>query len=208
MVDWMTKNVPKGQKALIPPAYSLNGYLIFLDGRRHGWTFLQLDQEPCKPRPNQRMRCDPEERDISRIPPDAIWVHIGDGCNAATSLSMSNLLEQVRRTHASYLMVSGGYKFAGIMGLPSRLQQSGAFEVVHSELDEGATGRNESLVLLKSTGRKPEAVPTLMEAETAFRLRSCERKEGPGYAGRMRSGFPNGIRLRAGTWILGEAHSH
>jgi len=207
MVDWMTKNVPEGQKALIPPAYSLNSYLIFLDGRRHKWAFLRLDQEPCKPRPNSRMRCDPGERDISRIPPDAIWVHIGDRCDAASSLSMSNLLEQVRRTHAGYLMISGGYKFAGIMGLPSRLQQSGAFEVVHSELDEGAGGRNESLVLLKSTGRKPEAVPTLMDAKTALRLRRCERAEGRGYAKRIRSGFPNGIRLRAGDWILGEAHS-
>jgi hypothetical protein len=207
MVDWMTRNVPEGQKSLILPAYSLNSYLIFLDGRRHDWAFLQLDQEPCKPRPNQRMRCDPEERDISRIPPDAIWIHIGEQCNAST-LSRSNLQGQLRRTRSEYLMVSGGYKFAGIMGLPSRLQQSGDFEVVHSELDEGAAGRNESLVLLKSTGRKPEAVPTLMDTKTALRLRRCERAEGPGYTKRMRSGFPNGIRLRAGYWILGEAHSH
>ena len=207
MVDWMTKNVPEGQKVLIPPAYSLNGYLIFLDGRRHDLAFLRLDQEPCKPRPNQQMRCDPEENAISGIPPDAIWVHIGERCNAS-SLSMSNLQGQLRRTRSGYLMVSGGYKFAGILGLPSRLQQSDAFEVVHSELDEGAAGRNESLVLLKSTGRKPEAVPTLMEAKTALRLRRCERAEGPGYTKRIRSGFPNGIRLRAGDWILGEAHSH
>ena len=95
-----------------------------------------------------------------------------------------------------------GYKFPGFMGLASRLQESGAFEVVHSELDEGASGRNESLVLLKRTGRKPQAVPTLMNAKTVLRLRRCEQAEGPGYAGRIRSSFPNGIRLRAGSWIL------
>ena len=98
-------------------------------------------------------------------------------------------------------MISGGYKFAGIMGLPARLQESGAFEVVHSELDKGASGRNESLVLLKSTGRKPEAVPTLMEAGTVIRLKRCEQAEGPGDAERIRSKFPNGIVVRNG--ILG-----
>ena len=93
-------------------------------------------------------------------------------------------------------MISGGYKFAGIMGLPSRLQESGAFEVVHSELDKSASGENQSFVLLKSTGRNPEALPTLMVASTAYRLRQCEQAEGPGYAQRIRSGFPNGIRIR------------
>jgi hypothetical protein len=89
------------------------------------------------------------------------------------------------------------------MGLPSRLQESGAFEVVHSELDnEGASGQNESFVLLKSTGRTPEAVPTLMVTTTVPRLRRCEQAEGPGYSGRIRSSFPNGIRTRTGSLIL------
>jgi hypothetical protein len=35
-------------------------------------------------------------------------------------------------------------------------------------------------VLMKSTGRKPEAVPALMQAKTAQRLRRCEQAEGPG----------------------------
>jgi 4-amino-4-deoxy-L-arabinose transferase-like glycosyltransferase len=201
MVDWMAENVPEGQNILVLPAYSLNRYLMFLDGRRHDWTFLRMDQEPCKPRPNIRMRCGPNESFISRIPANAIWVHIGDRCNAS-SLSMSNLQRQVRRTRSGYVMISGGYKFAGIMGLPSRLQESGAFEVVHSELDKGASGRNESLVLLKSTGRAPEAVPTLMEANTALRLRRCEQAKGPGHLKRLRSRFPNGIKIRTGSWIL------
>ena len=89
------------------------------------------------------------------------------------------------------------------MGLTSRLQESGAFKVVHSELDKGTSGRNESLVLMKSTGRKPEAVPTLMEAGTVSRLKRCEQAKGPGYAERIRSMFPNGIRLTVGRWILG-----
>jgi 4-amino-4-deoxy-L-arabinose transferase-like glycosyltransferase len=179
MADWMSGNVPEGQKIMVFPAYSLNNYLMFQDGGRHDWTVLRMDQQPCKPRPNGRMRCNPDENDISGIPSDAIWVHIGERCNAS-SLSMSNLLRQLRRTRSGYLMISGGYKFAGIMGLTSRLEKSGAFEVVHSELDKGTSGRNESLVLMKSTGRKPEAVPALMQAKTAQRLRRCEQAEGPG----------------------------
>ena len=88
------------------------------------------------------------------------------------------------------------------MGLPSRLRESGAFEVVHSELDKGSSGSNESLVLLKSTGRKPETVPTLMDVGTVTRLKRCEQAKGPGYAKRIRSLFPNGIRLKVGRWIL------
>jgi hypothetical protein len=57
-------------------------------------------------------------------------------------------------------------------------------------------------VLLKSTGRAPEAVPTLMEANNfMLRLRRCEQSKGPGYAKRIRSKFPNEIRTRTGSWI-------
>jgi 4-amino-4-deoxy-L-arabinose transferase-like glycosyltransferase len=202
MVDWMTENVPGGQNVLITPAYSLNRYLAYLDGGRHEWTFLRLDQEPCRPMPNVQMRCNPGDNAISRIPPDAVWVHVGDHCKAI-SLSMSNLLGQLGRTRSGYLMISGGYRLPGIMGLPSRLQESGAFEVVHSELDRGgASGPNQGLVLLKITGRAPEAVPTLMEARNfKLRLRRCEQATGPGYATRIKSMFPNGIRSRTGSWI-------
>jgi hypothetical protein len=202
MVDWMTENVPEGQNIFITPAYSLNRYLVYVDGGRHEWTFLRLDQEPCRPRPNVQMRCDSDDNAISRIPPDAVWVHVGDHCKAI-SLSMSNLLEQVRRTRSGYVMISGGYRLPGIMGLPSRLQESGAFEVVHIELDHGgASGPNQGLVLLKSTGRAPKAVPTLMEANNfMIGLKRCEQAKGPGYAKRIRSMFPNGIRSRKGSWI-------
>jgi hypothetical protein len=86
------------------------------------------------------------------------------------------------------------------------LRESGAFEVVHGELGNGPSGRNDSLVLMKVTGRNPTAVPTLMEAKTVLRLRRCEQTEGPGYARRIRSGFPNGIRLRSGSWVLGASN--
>jgi Dolichyl-phosphate-mannose-protein mannosyltransferase len=201
MADWMAKNVPEGQHVLVLPAYSLDSYLMFLDGGQHDWTVLPMDQEPCKPRPNSQMRCNPHENAISGISPDAIWVHMGYRCNAS-SLSMSNLLQQSRRTRSGYVMISGAYKFIGIMGLPLRLRESGAFEVVHSELDKGSSGSNESLVLLKSTGRKPETVPTLMDVGTVTRLKRCEQAKGPGYAKRIRSLFPNGIRLKVGRWIL------
>jgi hypothetical protein len=111
----------------------------------------------------------------------------------ATSLSMSNLLEQVRRTGSDYVMISGGYSLPGILDLPSRLQESGAFEVVHGELDREASGANTGLVLLRSTGRAPRAVPTQMSANTELHLRHCEQSKGPGYEERISSTFPNGI---------------
>ena len=193
MIDWMAENVPEGEHVLVTPVSSLNRYLVFLDGGRHEWVFLRLDQEPCEPRPNIQIRCDPEENDISRTPPDAVWVRMVGECKAI-SLSMTNLLEQVRRTGSGYVMISGGGRLPGILELPARLQASGAFEVVHSELDhETSSGTNQGLVLLKSTGRAPRAVPTRMSADTALRLRRCEQAKGPGYEERIRSRFPNGI---------------
>src|SRR3712207_4435868 len=165
MIDWMADNLPEGERVLVTPAYSLNRYLVFLDGGRHEWGFLRLDQEPCRPKPNVQIRCDPDDNAVSRTPPDAVWVHMVGECRAI-SLSMTSLLEQVRRTGSGYVMISGGDKLPGILELPARLQESGAFEVVHSEPDhQGASGSNQAFVLLKSTGRAPEAVPTGMNAE-------------------------------------------
>jgi hypothetical protein len=91
-------------------------------------------------------------------------------------------------------MISGNYALPGIMALPSRLEESGAFEVVHAELDhDGRSGASRSFVLLKTTGRAPEAVPTQMDANTVLRLRRCEQARGPGYEERIMSKFPNGI---------------
>jgi 4-amino-4-deoxy-L-arabinose transferase-like glycosyltransferase len=192
MAGWMAANVPEGERILVTPAYSLNRYLVFLDGGRHEWTFLRLDQEPCEPKPNVQTRCDPDDNALSRTPPDAVWAQIGRECTV-TSLSMSNLLEQVRRTGSAHVMISGGYTLPGIMELPSRLQEGGAFEVVHSELDHRASGANDSLVLLESTGRAPTAVPTQMTATSLLNLKRCEQAEGPGYEQRIGSTFPNGI---------------
>jgi 4-amino-4-deoxy-L-arabinose transferase-like glycosyltransferase len=194
MTDWMAGNVPEAERVLVTPAYSLNRYLIFLDGGRHEWVFLQLDQEQCQPSPNVQTRCDPDDNALSRTPPDAVWVHMAEECEV-TSLSMSNLLEQVRRTGSDYVMISGGYSLPGILELPSRLQESGAFEVVHSELDRDASGPNKGIVLLRSTGRAPRAVPTQMNANTELHLRRCEQAKGPGYQERIRSTFPNGISV-------------
>jgi 4-amino-4-deoxy-L-arabinose transferase-like glycosyltransferase len=176
MIDWMAENVPEGEHVLVTPEYSLNRYVVFLDGGRHEWMFLRLDQEPCKPKPNVQIRCDPEENAISRTPPDAVWVHRVGECRAI-SLSMTNLMEQVRRTGSGYVMISGGGRLPGILELPARLEESGAFEVVHSELDhEGTSGTNQGLVLLKSTGRAPGAIPTRMSADTVLSPRSDENQ--------------------------------
>lgn len=107
---------------------------------------------------------------------------------------MSNLVQQVRRTGAGYVMISGYYEFPGLPGLQARLQQSRAFKVVHTELGHGGgLVARRGLVLLKSTGRAPEAVPTQMDADTVANLKRCEQAMGSRYAKWLRSRFPNGI---------------
>src|SRR5919112_6810661 len=86
-----------------------------------------------------------------------------------------------------YLMISGSSKYPGILRMPSHLEESNAFEVVHSELGhKGKPGAEEGVVLLKSTGRAPGVVPTQVDASTALRLKRCERANGLGYEQRIR----------------------
>ena len=186
MVDWITENVPEGERILVNVAQG--SYLAYLDGGRHEWTFLRLNQESCESRPNIQIRCDPDENAISRIPPDAVWVQMVGECRVI-SLSMPNLLEQVRRTGSGYVMITGNVKYPSILELPSLLQASGAFEVVHAEGSSGAQG----VVLLKSTGRAPEAVPTLINRSTVVNLKRCEQAKGQGYSTWLQSKFPHGI---------------
>ena len=191
MIDWMAENIPEGKNILVNAAQA--NYLAFLDGGRHEWTQLRLDQKICVPRPNTQIRCNPEKNAISRTPPDAVWVQMVGECKAI-SLSMSNLLEQVRQKGSGYVIISGSSKYSGILKLPSRLQDSNAFEVVHAELDpEGMSSANQGVVLLKSTGQAPKAVPTQMDANSILRLKRCEQAKGPGYEKRIKSMFPNGI---------------
>jgi hypothetical protein len=211
MIDWMAQNVPEGEHILVVAEPAINAaqanYLMFLDGGRHEWTQLQLDQGICVPRPNIQIRCDPDENAISRTPPNAVWVQsiqvipniqVTGRCKVI-SLSTSNLLEQVGQSRAGYVMVSGSYMFPGMLQLPSPLQESNAFEVIHAEFgQEGESGAYEGVVLLKSTGRAPKAVPTQMDAYTVRNLKRCEQAKGLGYAERIRSKFPNGIVVRNG----------
>jgi len=186
MVDWITENVPERERILVNAAQG--NYLAYLDGGRHEWTFLRLDQNICESKPNIQIRCDPDENAISRIPPDAVWVRLKGKCRVI-SLSMPNLLEQVRRTGSGYVMITDNTKYSGILGLPSLLQESGAFDVAHAEGRSGAQGA----VLLKSTGRAPEAMPTLINRNTVVNLKRCEQTKGQGYSNWLQSKFPNGI---------------
>ena len=186
MVAWMDHNMPEGEHVL---ANATQGeYMAYLDGGRHEWTFLKLDQGICVPRPNTQTRCDPDRNAISRIPPGAVWVQMIGRCKVV-SLSMPNLLKQAAQSGSDYVMITGSSVFPGIMWLPSLLQESGAFETVHAE------GRRvvEGVVLLKSTGRPPEAVPTLLNRNAVLNLKHCEQARGQDYSSWSRSKFPNGI---------------
>ncbi|QIN81925.1 hypothetical protein GBA63_04170 [Rubrobacter tropicus] len=186
MIDWTSRHVPEGELILVNPAQG--NYLAYLDGGRHEWTFLKLDQETCVSKPNIQMECDPDEGAISRIPPEPVWVQTKGGCEVI-SLSVPNLLDQLKRTGSDYVMITGSSKFPGILGLPSLLQKSGAFEVVRAEGTRDAEG----VVLLKGTGRASKPVPTLMTGKTAADLKGCGETKGRGYSNWLRSEFPDGV---------------
>jgi len=137
MDGWTTENVPKGEHILVNAAQG--NYLGYLDGGQHEWTFLRLDQDVCESRPNLQMECDPGENAISRIPPEAVWVQMGGKCRVI-SLSITDLLKQVPWAGSGCVMITGNAKYPGILKLPSLLQESGAFEVVHAEGRSSAQG--------------------------------------------------------------------
>ena len=149
-------------------------YLRYLDGGRHEWTTLRLNQGICEPRPNVQMGCDPDQNAVSRIPPDALWVQRISGRCRVISLSASNLTEQMRDNNASYVAVYGGRRFPPLLGLPPALRESGAFDPAHANVTvSGTTGEKRGVVLLKSTGAPPGAIPASMNTDTAFMLRRC-----------------------------------
>jgi 4-amino-4-deoxy-L-arabinose transferase-like glycosyltransferase len=187
MVDWMTESVLEGEHIVVNAAQG--NYLAYLDGGRHEWAFLRLDQDICESRPNLQISCDHAENAISRIPHDAIWVQMKGECRVI-SLSLTNLLEQVPRTGSGYVMITGNAKYPGILQLSSLLQESGAFQVVRTEGRSSAQG----VVLLKRTGRASEGVPTLINKNTVIDLKRCDQAKGREYSNWLRSTFPNGIR--------------
>jgi 4-amino-4-deoxy-L-arabinose transferase-like glycosyltransferase len=198
MVDWMARNVPEGERILILSEPGINvpqaNYLMYLDGGRHEWTRLRLDQGICVPRPNVQIHCGTDQNTISKIPPDALWIQtLGAKCEVI-SLSASNLLEQSRQRDADYVVVAGNRMFSAILGLPPALRTSKAFDLAHANLSVGkGKGAKQGVVLLEVTGRAPEDVPTRMNATTAFGLKRCEQARGPGYEDRINSTLPNGI---------------
>ena len=209
MIDWMDKNVPAGEQILIVSEPAINvplaNYLMYLDGGRHEWTRLRLDQGICVPRPNIQINCDTDQNFVSKIPPDALWVQrIGGRCRVI-SLSASNLLEQSRRSDADYVAIYGDRVFPAILGLSPALRASDAFDLAHANLSvRRKTGVKLGVVLLKGTGQAPEAVPTRMNASTAFGLKHCEKALGPGYEDRIKSTFPNGITGPNGPFMMFE----
>lgn len=185
MAEWMAGNVPEGEHILVVSEPAVNvpqaNYLMFLDGGRHEWMKLRLDQGICQPRPNIQINCDPDQNALSRTPPDALWMQSISGRCRFISLSASRLLQQSHQRDADYVAIPGNRVFAAILGLPPALRASGAYDVAHANVVvQGRTGVKQGVVLLKSTGRAPKAVPTMMNANTAFSLRRCEQTRGPG----------------------------
>jgi hypothetical protein len=198
MTKWMDENVPAGERILIVSEAYINvpeaNYLIYLDGGRHEWTTLHLDQKSCIPRPNVQIDCNPDHNAISRIPPDALWIQtIGGGCRVI-SLSASNLLQQSRQSGADYVVTSSDQVSSAILDLPPALRASRAATPVYASIVGWQRyGTRHGVVLQRFTGQAPETVPTRMNAGTARALMRCEQAQGPGYRKRMESTFPNGI---------------
>jgi 4-amino-4-deoxy-L-arabinose transferase-like glycosyltransferase len=199
MVRWMDENVPDGEHILVVAEPLINkeqAYVMFLDGKRHEWTKLHLDQALCEPRPNVQMGCDPAKNGISGIPPDAIWVQQMTGKMGACkfmSLSMPTLLEQARRERSDYVLIVGPLE-PRYARLPSPLLRSKAFRVAHTEFAEGGEwSGSRGIVLLKRTRLALKELPTQMTATTVRALKGCEQARGRGSAEGLGSRFPNGI---------------
>jgi hypothetical protein len=169
---------------------------MFLDSGRPEWTKLRLDQGLCEPRPNFQLMCDPARNDISRIPTDAIWVQqmtskMGD-CKFM-SLSMPNLLEQIRQKGSDYVMIVGPQE-PRYAKLPSPLLKSKAFSVAHTEFaHRGESVGTRGVVLLERTDLAPKVPPTQINAKTVLTLKRCQQTQDPGSAEGIRARFPNGI---------------
>ena len=198
MIGWMDENVPAGERILVVSEAYINvpeaNYLMYLDGGRHEWTTLSLDQKNCIPRPNVQINCDPDQNDVSEIPPDALWVQtIGGGCKVL-SLSASNLLQQSRQSGANYLATATDHVSSDILELPPALRASGATTLAYARIAQGPPhGSRHGVVLQRIAERAPETAPARMNEDTMNSLRRCERARGPGYEDRIRSMFPHGI---------------
>jgi hypothetical protein len=198
MIEWMDKNVPAGERILVVSEAYINvpeaNYLKYLDGGRHEWTTLQLDQKSCIPRPNVQINCDPDQNAISRIPPDALWVQKISGECRVISLSASNLLQQSRQSGADYVATPSDQWSSDILDLPPALRASGAATPVYATIIQRQPyGTKQGVVLQRITGQKPETAPARMNVNTVSSLERCEQARGPGYEDRIRSMFPNGI---------------
>ena len=109
------------------------------------------------------------------------------------SLSMPNLLEQVRQEDSDYVMIVGPHE-PRYAKLPSPLLESKAFSVAHTEFaHRGESVGTRGVVLLKRTGLAPRVLPTQMTATTVSTLKRCEQARDPGSAEGIRARFPNGI---------------
>ena len=198
MIEWMDENIPAGERILVVSEAYINvpeaNYLMYLDGGRHEWTTLSLDQKNCIPRPNVQINCDPDQNDVSEIPPDALWLQtIGGGCKVL-SLSASNLLQQSRQSGADYLATTTDHVSSDILELPPALRASGATTLAYARIVQGPPhGSRHGVVLQRIAGQAPEAAPARMNVNTMSSLRRCERARGPGYEDRIRSMFPHGV---------------
>lgn len=176
--NWITENVPEGENILANQAYF--NYQVFLDGGRHGWARLPVDCARGTTNPG-KTGCVPSEAVAEAPPKPTVWFSMANDCRA-TALSMPTLLGRMEQMNSDYILVGGNSTSPGILAY---LIDTGAFEVAHAQ----------GLVLLKRTGETPEAAPTRMDANTVRNLVRCEAAQGPGYAKRIRTNFPNGIAL-------------
>jgi 4-amino-4-deoxy-L-arabinose transferase-like glycosyltransferase len=198
MVEWMNQNVPAGERILVVSEAYINvpeaNYLMYLDGGRHEWTSLRLDQKNCVPRPNVQINCDPDQNDVSKIPPDALWLQtIGGGCKVL-SLSASNLMQQSRQSGADYLATTTDRASSDILELPPALRASGATTLAYARISRaGPQGGRHGVVLQRIAEQPPETAPARMNVNTMSSLSRCERAQGPGYEDRIRSLFPHGM---------------
>ncbi len=184
MTRWMSENIPEGQRIVTVPLQS--NYLAFVDGGRHEWKLLGSDQHRSS---NPAVSKIGDAENSYRAPSKTVWIKVNKSCRTL-SYSVPNIMYQTGRKGIEFLMITDYPTFPGLLNSASVLTRSGAFKMVHRN---GKAANNEGFVLLGSTGRSPESVPTIMSVSTVLSLKKCEQKAGADYETKIRSRFPNGI---------------
>ena len=196
MKNWIDQNIPKGETILATWQYSYQ--LAFQDDFKHKWKAFKMN---CASGPESisASSCRLDIQVTPVWPPTQIpfWMHMDNACRP-TMVTFSDLIKEMRKDRASYLLMTRQQDFTATNSWTPSLVASGAFELMYQTfVRRGSPSNQISLSMLRITGREPRNLPTQMSAESVINLAQCERRRvgEDKYVQSIRSILPYGIWL-------------